>query len=431
MQKIYLLLRSNKQSGPHTLDELLSFGLKPHDLIWVEGRSAAWAYPSEIEALKPFTTTAPAGVQPLPSTATPGPVASPAQPRKHVFVSLPLHTNPPAQPVPAGLEQKAEALRQRALSAAPASNATDTGIVQTQYRRSLEEAETDYTNWVFQRRRKQSPPYRQLAAAGVLLLLLGAAAWRWSSEGSAPETPVQASVVEARSLEPERLPAAEVTASEETVTPSTPASPEPRLVAQQTAVEKKKPAVQTRQTEGAAKGASLPPSGPRVPTEPETTGSTAGKSLPEGGERESTTAPSPAPKQKKTFKEWVGGIFKKKEAPAPPAGGEEGGRTASRREESTTPSDLSSQVELKLLGSDENWMMGIRGARLTLYNRSDEPLGRATVEVRYYSEQKSLLQKTTLSFSGVAPRRSQIQAIPDHRLADHVEYSVLQAQGGQ
>jgi hypothetical protein len=50
----YLLLRDNKESGPFTMDDLLNFGLKPYDLIWVQGKSAAWRYPSEIEELKAF-----------------------------------------------------------------------------------------------------------------------------------------------------------------------------------------------------------------------------------------------------------------------------------------------------------------------------------------------------------------------------------------
>src|SRR6187455_3886551 len=50
----YLLLRSNKQSGPYSLQQLVSFGLKPYDLVWVEGRSAAWRYPSEVDGLKAY-----------------------------------------------------------------------------------------------------------------------------------------------------------------------------------------------------------------------------------------------------------------------------------------------------------------------------------------------------------------------------------------
>jgi hypothetical protein len=50
----YLLLRDNKQSGPFTVDDLRVKGLKPYDLVWLEGKSAAWRYPSEIEELMPF-----------------------------------------------------------------------------------------------------------------------------------------------------------------------------------------------------------------------------------------------------------------------------------------------------------------------------------------------------------------------------------------
>jgi hypothetical protein len=51
---MYLLLRDNKQSGPYSLDELKTLGLKAYDLVWVDGKSAAWRYPSELEELRPF-----------------------------------------------------------------------------------------------------------------------------------------------------------------------------------------------------------------------------------------------------------------------------------------------------------------------------------------------------------------------------------------
>jgi hypothetical protein len=50
----YLLLRSNKQSGPYSLQQLVTLGLKPYDLVWLEGKSAAWRYPSEVEGLKDY-----------------------------------------------------------------------------------------------------------------------------------------------------------------------------------------------------------------------------------------------------------------------------------------------------------------------------------------------------------------------------------------
>lgn len=49
--KEYLLLRNNKQTGPYSLDDLRNLGLKTFDLIWVDKRSSAWRYPSEIKEL--------------------------------------------------------------------------------------------------------------------------------------------------------------------------------------------------------------------------------------------------------------------------------------------------------------------------------------------------------------------------------------------
>ncbi|WP_276483115.1 hypothetical protein [Paraflavitalea pollutisoli] len=53
----YLLLRDNKQTGPYSVEELIKKGLKPYDLVWLDGKSAAWRYPSEIAELKAFAPT--------------------------------------------------------------------------------------------------------------------------------------------------------------------------------------------------------------------------------------------------------------------------------------------------------------------------------------------------------------------------------------
>jgi len=53
MERVYLLLRNNQQTGPFTIDELLQQQLKPSDMIWVEGKSAVWTYLSELELI-PF-----------------------------------------------------------------------------------------------------------------------------------------------------------------------------------------------------------------------------------------------------------------------------------------------------------------------------------------------------------------------------------------
>jgi hypothetical protein len=48
----YRLLRDNKESGPYSEEELIAKGFKPYDLLWAEGRSAGWQYPSEIASFK-------------------------------------------------------------------------------------------------------------------------------------------------------------------------------------------------------------------------------------------------------------------------------------------------------------------------------------------------------------------------------------------
>jgi hypothetical protein len=50
--KPYLLLRNNKKSGPHSIDELRLMALQSQDLVWVEGRSTSWRNPEEISELK-------------------------------------------------------------------------------------------------------------------------------------------------------------------------------------------------------------------------------------------------------------------------------------------------------------------------------------------------------------------------------------------
>ncbi len=49
---MYFLLRNNKQTGPFTAEELVACKLQLYDLVWIEGKSAAWRYPEEISEIK-------------------------------------------------------------------------------------------------------------------------------------------------------------------------------------------------------------------------------------------------------------------------------------------------------------------------------------------------------------------------------------------
>lgn len=54
--KIYFLLRDNQETGPFSIDEMRSQNLKELDLIWKDGESITWKYPSE---MKEFRAAAP------------------------------------------------------------------------------------------------------------------------------------------------------------------------------------------------------------------------------------------------------------------------------------------------------------------------------------------------------------------------------------
>ena len=52
--KKYRLLRNNKETGPFAAEELIQSGFKKYDLVWAEGKSAAWRYPGELDEFKQY-----------------------------------------------------------------------------------------------------------------------------------------------------------------------------------------------------------------------------------------------------------------------------------------------------------------------------------------------------------------------------------------
>jgi len=96
----YQLLRSNKQSGPFGFEELKAMGLKPFDLIWVEGKSFSWRYPSEVDELKSIAPTMDAPVLDTPLIAPavvsvqPTPSANEISTTAHVYAIRPRQNDP-------------------------------------------------------------------------------------------------------------------------------------------------------------------------------------------------------------------------------------------------------------------------------------------------------------------------------------------------
>jgi hypothetical protein len=125
MQKVYLLLRNNRQSGPYTIDQLWQQQLRPTDMVWIEGQSTAWCYVSELE-LKP--SISPSGI---PDTCT-------ISPRDEI-------------------ERKAEELRRRALVASQPGTPLNMRTVAVKRRRNEDdESEEETIDFIDHRKEKKN-----------------------------------------------------------------------------------------------------------------------------------------------------------------------------------------------------------------------------------------------------------------------------------
>ena len=74
-------------------------------------------------------------------------------------------------------------------------------------------------------------------------------------------------------------------------------------------------------------------------------------------------------------------------------------------------------------------MMGVQGAKLSLRNESNTEVKSAAVEISYFSEQNTLLEKKTVHFNNVPAKKTKTIAIPDHRTAGRISYHLLSATG--
>lgn len=459
MQKVYLLLRDNKQTGPYSFDEIVQLGLRPFDLIWVEGRSGGWSYPSEINALKPYvpevqTTVQPKSTESMPSTPpayTPADAATSSSPKeipspRNVFVSLPgKGTQPVARPKEAApdsnWDRRVEEVRQRAQAYTPPKEAEEEiPSLNTNYARSLDEVEEEYTSWVYQQKSKKKPafPGRQVAALAIGVILLGGGYLVYFSAGDTPASAEKPLVTRLPEPQEEALPSA---AEEEN---STAPYEESTSLAEHTtftAADRKdvkkvsKPLSTGVVAQAPQKQSNAPVPGPGAQQPaPENPGAA------EPVEEEAVA--SAPPEKKKTLADKIDGFIEKiaskgpgktqkEEAdetpPASPAPGS-GERRSTRRGEEGTPApdraELARQVDVVANNSD-NWMMGVKDLKLTVRNYNAVTLKSATVEVSYFSESDNLIEKKTVKVSNIPAKGRKTVAAPDQRLADHVELKVL------
>jgi len=422
MQKLYLLLRNNRQAGPFSLDELLAQDLKPFDLVWVEGRSAAWRYPGEIDSLKDFVPAVPVQSQrfePI-STEELDKSASNQQPvrekkwsrAKKIFVSLPKGTERRQQAIEEPLHSTS--FHNNRFEQANASGET----LRTNYSRSVDDIEETYTNWVVEKKLKKAPaiPKKELAtAAGVLVLLfLGFRIFSSSGDSQEDTAAPAAALSQTRPSEPKESQTTAGPVEPDAISQSVPT---PERAQKLTTAKKRvfKTVIQANPVETPA----------AVMTEDG--GKNEMISEPAGSNSNSNEASAPAPERKKKFGQALKGIFSKKESSAEGRTG--GPLEAVRRNESSIEAASAAQVDQLVLSDNAggNWMMGVSGMKLTLHNKNEYKLERALVTVSYFDGNNELIEKKNLVFSNVAAGSKSTVAVPDHKFADHVQAKVTSA----
>ncbi|MBL7741816.1 MAG: hypothetical protein JNK14_21530 [Chitinophagaceae bacterium] len=182
----YLLLRNNKESGPYSLDDLMQMGLKAYDLVWIQGKSAAWRYPSEVQELKPFAPVV--EEQPFDrfyKKQTEGtkpemakeeiPVVPPEHekyvPKRSVFVTMPGKKTQVVKPAP-----KVEVDSVTPVPAQQIISVTENpAAAQVKYSQPLDEIKEMYVKTLYDRKQKIARKgflFQILKKAAVILLLI-------------------------------------------------------------------------------------------------------------------------------------------------------------------------------------------------------------------------------------------------------------------
>lgn len=456
MQKVYLLLRSNKQTGPYSLEELLQLNLKPFDLVWVDGRSAAWQYPFEIPALKPYVPETPQAAIPFQPIATDAmekgiipETNHPVQPKteipKKVFVSVPKSYQPIKEEPPA--QKPVETKPEIPSYKEPKPVVED--LPKTNYNRSLNEVEEDYTHWMYKKKtKKKSSVNPKDAVFAVLILAIVGGGFYVMSEPSVTNAVMPANDLAKQNSQPQVISNTSDPVSDETTKEEIPQQQNlssPPVEEHQKNTNIKNPVTVSKKEQ---KTESIPVNQPSsfektTDTREEKTVVTKEPQIIQP--KEETRQP---PKKKK-LGEVIKGIFTKKDKNEEPKNNDvvvedprpADNRQATRRNENEVKENketqeppvtskevsttaLADQIDLSSNAGD-NWMLGVKNLKITLRNRSNVTIQTASVQVNYYDENNRLLEKKLVYFSNVAPKAKISIAAPDNKFADHVDYKLV------
>lgn len=436
MQKAYLLLRNNQQTGPYSREEILQLQLRPFDLVWVEGESAAWQYPGEIKSLQDeIPSTLQTGSPSVTAKPKDGVTSSADYPQESsrqakVFVSL------PGKPKTFGYQQKI-------MNVPDATNQPDqpdqlnsvsshynpyTGASSPYTAKSFNHVkmeEEEIPSWKYsQAPKKKAALYRKSIVFALILIVLVVGSFYLIGNSSSKKVIANQTIPLAPSIAGTVVSTqtAEGELKAETERPAT------TTLAKKTVG--KKNVDMTRKTSSVV---SVPEKNEPVPPI-----SKEADPAKDEVKEEIILAPKtsePTKKEKKKLGEVVRNIFGKKEkkneeAEVPQVNEDPRpaiNRQAQRRGESSGPgvlpgsSELAEHIEISS-NAPENWMMGIQDLKVTLRNRNEFAIRKATVDVLYLDRDNKMIDKKTLVFSNVAARNKLVVSAPDHKWADHVEF---------
>ena len=403
MNKIYLLLRNNKQTGPHSLEELVQQTLKPFDLVWVQGKSAGWQYPAEIDVLKSYVG------EPIESSikkdGATGDVAHPLPDKnverkqvnklghlKKIFVSMPA-----GKPILASIEattekqesfaDRAEKMRQKAMAFADGTLVKEEPEVDTKYARSLEDIKEEYSNWMHQQKKRKPLVLKKgwliVAAVVLVAICLGALGVNWlNSPKIAASQPLVRNTI------------------------ATPAkTPEDQEVKNSPGNKKEK----NRQSKFVSKKEISQP------------GNSISRNLPARKITETEKEQGPDIEEKPATETVLGQIEKttterSQETTGLPAKTEVFAKESHNKEES-----LSQLINIHAKYLPGN---GVGGLEIAVKNNSSETLKLVAIDVFYYDLNKKLTDKKTLYFNDLRPGHLLIQQAPENRKAVNATYQL-------
>jgi hypothetical protein len=439
MDKIYQLLRNNQQSGPYTKEELIQLELKPFDLIWANGITAGWMYPTEIEVLKPYIAEVKhelvrvaEPIEPLtPSPAAPDVVTSTSKPvinqqvqvsspGKHIFISLPGGSGIP-KPAPIKkdtvteaveveetpeqkLERKAMELRQKVQAfAAAKKDEPEEPTLDTKYARSLDDIKEEYTHWMHEQRHKGhrlpfTKKHWMVAAAVILLGSVGYLGIKSYSESQTTNPPHSVS----------QLPKSNPVIQPALLTPKT--EPNNQSVIHTEYTERSATALRELEQANKLIEEDLKRFGSTTHTKPDKP--ISDHSWPE--EQGETYAASGEP----STDEAVNPTSTEKPRSADP----EVYPVSNRAEKKAVP--LNQQIDVKANYLKNAKAKGLAGLELTLRNNSSQVIKTVAIDVFYYKEDNRLVDKETVYFNNVQPGESIVQTAPGNRKASSATYQL-------